>query len=263
MCHGTWPYGCNASWSQLSDGGFCSPNTDGLTNECSYALQGGEQAPEPSGGFCCYGGACPTTAPTTPTSTMGQALAIESRGGPEQCQVTPGGCITDGPGDYGPDEDCTFLVLVDGVVGRVGAFATESAFDYLFINRTGVRQLRPHFWTISQRFSGDCTTPHVVWYALFSTGAYWVLIGACNPTLCPISKFNATSAGLLPRLERAGDGRRGVRGRQNLLAKRLLYRIRRLDTLPDGAYPGADHRRPDRRPDRSADRPHHVGLRER
>ena len=42
---------------------------------------------------------------SAPTS-VGQTLAIVSRGAAEHCQLTPNRtCITDGPGDYGPNED--------------------------------------------------------------------------------------------------------------------------------------------------------------
>ena len=75
--------------------------------------------------------------PTEIPTTVGQTVAIESRSAAAHCQLTSNGtCITDGPGDYGPDEDCTFAVLVAGTIGSVGAVATESAFDWLFINRT-------------------------------------------------------------------------------------------------------------------------------
>ena len=69
-------------------------------------------------------------------------------------------------------------------------------------------------WTISHaclgsatphapRHGGTCPAPHrmrsrvlpIILLLLFGLGADWMLIGACNPTLCPIHVFNRTAMG--------------------------------------------------------------------
>ena len=52
-----------------------------------------------------------------------------------------------------------------------------------------VRQLRHHFWTIFRAFLSSTHPTRAVGRVLLGAQAYLVLIGACNPMICPIWGF--------------------------------------------------------------------------
>ena len=59
------------------------------------------------------------------------------------------------------------------------------------IDKAVVRQLRHHFGLFLAHFSDLCYPTHAVQYALLSVRAHSMLIGACDPMLCPISAFRS------------------------------------------------------------------------
>ena len=63
-----------------------------------------------------------------------------------------------------------------------------SRSDY-WVLAAKVRQLRHHFWTIFRAFLSSAPPPRTVGRVLLGAQAYLMLIGACNPMLCPIRGF--------------------------------------------------------------------------
>ena len=69
--------------------------------------------------------------------------------------------------------------------------------------RPSVRQLRHHFGPFSAHFSAPTHPTRAVGRVLLGAQAYLVLIGACNPVLCPIWGFRYAWAGKLDVLGEA------------------------------------------------------------
>lgn len=93
------------------------------------------------------GGACTEAESSVGTSTHSSSLNVYSPvatcttnsyfrilTGSAYCQLS-GACVTDGPGNYGNNEECTVEVLQTGLLSAT-EFYTESGYDYLTIGGT-------------------------------------------------------------------------------------------------------------------------------
>ena len=63
-------------------------------------------------------------------------LTVASSSPSGACIINSNGCVTDGPGSYGNNEQCTITTSVAVTLNSVGTFATESGYDYLTIGGT-------------------------------------------------------------------------------------------------------------------------------
>ena len=86
-----------------------------------------------------------TTMPVAALSAAAIIIATANAGSIEvvssspsgSCTIDADGCATDGPGDYGNNEMCTYRVTQTGYLTATGTFSTEaSTKDFLIFNQS-------------------------------------------------------------------------------------------------------------------------------
>jgi hypothetical protein len=151
---------CNTDCGQQGSKMNTSPTPVATSDMCynCYSVGGAGGNNCPSGHFssdngwstddCCHQHTCPvcpsppTSPPPTPptippfpplsSSLFNSKWSVDS--GSAYCQVTSGGwCVTDGPGNYGNSEQCTFRAVSDMIV-TTPQYDVERSYDYLKLN---------------------------------------------------------------------------------------------------------------------------------
>ena len=116
---------------------------------CSYCVNNNNDAIDGACPEHCYAFTTPAVPTATPTNTptpaptgsptYGGMLRVTS--GSQYCQATAINCVTDGAGNYGNDERCTFEIAQAGFLTAT-EFDTESGGDTFIINSTSTSAYR-------------------------------------------------------------------------------------------------------------------------